>query len=147
MCFAAAFVLTPIGVRSQVAALPSVAEPAAKTIVFPPILAIAPHRDAFVPQVPVDDDASAAVAQRASTLPAPPRDLRARLPVALESPPHLTAIATGAQPSAIIEIGGVAHILTVGDPLANARIRAIGNDAVELDNGRRLRLAGDSASP
>ena len=139
LCYVAAIVLAPSNVRSQF-------DPRPHEGLFdpqPPLVAppapVAPQRDAFAPRATVADDAASA----AAVLPLP---LPTRLPVAIALPPrHLsasrvTAIATGTEPAAVIEIGGEAQLLTIGDPLEGSTITTIDDDAVGLANGRRLSL-------
>jgi hypothetical protein len=139
ICYAAAFVLMPSGVRSQLAA-PLPAATVAPLIRQTTIVPIAPARDAFAPRAAFDDDAAA---QSARILPTSPPV------VARMVEPHrpnlggarVTAIATGEAPSAIVEIDGVPRAVSVGDRLPDGRISAIGDAAIELDNGARLPLA------
>ena len=146
LCFAAAFVLAPTSARSQLAAVPPATSTAQPAIVIPPILAIAPQRDAFAPRARVDDDPATA-GPRPNTLPAVPRELAPRTGVAPIDAVRVTAIATGAQSSAIIEGGGTTRVVTVGDSIAHARVTAIETTAVDLDDGKRLLLTSDPAAP
>ena len=146
LCFAAAFVLTPGSARSQLAAVANVSPLTQPDIVIPPIFAVAPQRDAFVPRARVEDDAPAA-GVRPNVLPAVPRDLAPRGQMPATDVPHVTAIALGAQSSAVVDIGGETRLVTVGDRIAHARVTAIESTGVELDNGKRLSLSSDAAAP
>ena len=74
--------------------------------------------------------------------PAPPRPIRAAVAVAAQlSPLRVTAIATGAQPTAIVErTGEPPRVVTAGDAIDGTAVESIGEDAVVLGNGRRLLL-------
>jgi hypothetical protein len=148
LCFAAAAVLAPSDVRSQLdpARHDITAEPAphAET----PLTPIVPAGDAFAPRAVVDDDARPAPPQPpALRLPRLPQ---AGLPIASTVPVmhlRITAIATGAHPTAIVEDGGDARLVAIGDALDGSRITAIGDDAIALANGRRLSLEPAVAAP
>lgn len=146
LCFAAAFVLTPTGVRSQLTAAPDASPLAQPAISPPPILAVVPQRDAYMPRVRVGDDPPAG-SERARVLPAVPRDLAPRPQIAATAGARVTAIAIGAQSSAIVDVDGTSHVVSVGDRISHARVTAIESTAVDLDNGTRLQLTSDSAAP
>jgi hypothetical protein len=138
-CFAAAIVLEPTDVRSQLnAARPdAIIEPAPR--VETPEAAIAPQGDAFAPRAEVESDRPSGVSvPLAAALP--------RLPGSPQTPStaaagtRVTAIATGTLPTAIVESGGSAHAVTAGDPLDGSRITAIDGRSITLANGRRLSL-------
>jgi hypothetical protein len=139
LCYAAAIVLTPTGVRSQ---LDSRVGPAQITDI--PIdqapRAIAPERDAFAPQASVDDD-------QQPVFPSPPPQLsRLLLPHVAPAPApitvtsRVTAVVTGTNPTAIVDSGGESRLVSLGDALDGSTIVAITNDAVVLGNGKRLTL-------
>jgi hypothetical protein len=138
VCFTAAAVLAPTGARSQL----GVRRPAAVAEVAPrtptPPAAVIPARDAFAPRAGADEDARLAIADPSGgTLPRLPRtgSLAIAAPVT-----RVTAIATGSQPTAIVESAGTARIVTVGDPLDGSAIATIDNGAIRLTDGRRLPL-------
>ena len=143
-CYASAIFLWPAGVRSQLDVQPrpgAVATPRAE----PSLAAIAPEGDAFAPRAVVDDDPPP-VRLAAQILP-PLRAVRPSFEqhsrVALErsaAVTHVTAIATGTYPTAIVESGGAPRIVNVGDPLDGSTIAAIDDNAIQLANGRRLYL-------
>jgi hypothetical protein len=99
-----------------------------------PIAAVA---DPFVPRITSED--------------APPRPFpsaRASDHEALRAQPpiRVTAIATGAQPSAIVEIGTSVEAVNAGDVLDGAVVTSISADGLELSDGRRVRLVPGRAA-
>ncbi len=150
LCFAGAVVLTPSGVRSQldVRAHDFPAQPA--PVREAPLAAVAPDGDAFAPRAESGEDLPPAVPPRPPL--ALPRPAPVPLPLlaARAVPPvrvRITAIATGANPTAIVDINGAVRIVTIGDTLAGSSIAAIDDDTVELANGRRLSLEPAAATP
>jgi hypothetical protein len=140
-CFALAFALAPSDVRS---ALVRSAPPGATLQTVPRLDAnlapVAPVDDAFAPRVDVDEDVPSGVASTDVRLGAArPAMKRA----GVEPAPRVTAIAIGSHPTAIVETGSVVRTVTVGDELAGSRVSAIGEDAVELADGRRIVLVPD----
>ena len=138
-CYAAAIVLSPSGVRSQLTVGRREGPAAPAPRVETPLAAVVPHGDAFAPRAAADDD-------RPPALAAPPAfalprlsgtSLPERNPTAAT---RVTAIATGTLPSAVVESGGTAHVKTVGDALDGSRITAIDATSVTLANGRRFSL-------
>jgi hypothetical protein len=148
LCFAAAIVLTPSSVRSQLTGhhIDAGAEPSPRAEAS--LAAVVPAGDAFAPRADSDEEPRPALS-------APPPPLRLpQLPqTRVQSPnlvpphPRITAIATGSNPSAIVEDGGTARIVIVGDPLAGSTISAIGDDGIRLTNGRRLSLEPGTPTP
>jgi hypothetical protein len=142
LCFAAAIVLTPGGVRSQLAVRQlEIAE--APPHVEPPLTAIAPAGDAFAPRANLDEELHPALpATPRLLLPQLPRTPQIGLRIPVVQPPRLrvTAIATGSHPSAIVDDGGTARVFSLGDPLAGSSISAISDDGIRLTNGRHLSL-------
>ncbi len=135
-CFAAAFALVPSTVRSQLApAQGAVAIPAPS--VEPPLLPIAPVADPFVPRLAFADEHERA--------PAPPL----RLPRAPKVQPaiRVSAIATGARPSAIVEIGSSVEAVGTGDVVDGALVTSITPEALELSDGRRFLLVPARPAP
>lgn len=142
LCYAAAALLAPGNAHPQ-AARGRVPEPVAvQTSAEPLPTPVAPANDAFAPRAVLDDDA-------------PPLSTKAALP-ALPPLPHLlaaprpgirppeqaevTAIATGAQPTAVIDTGTQTRVVGVGDTLEGATIERIDQRGVQLSGGRRLLL-------
>jgi hypothetical protein len=148
LCFAAAAVLSPSDVRSQldVRRRDTVVEQTPRLEL--PLAPIAPAGDAFAPRAGVDDDAP-------PTTPAPPPLRLPQLPqIGLRLPSaapvthmRVTAIATGSQPTAIVENGGTARVVTIGDALDGSTIAAIQDDAIRLVNGRSLSLEPAAHTP
>jgi hypothetical protein len=139
VCFAAAYVLTPSDVFSQLIARPADGAIAGEKS-EPEMAAVAPIRDAFAPLVPDNDPPSSlrgALVIPALPRPGPPRPAEMRV----------TAIATGPNPTAIVESDGATRAVTVGDALAGSRIGAITNTGIVLADGRRLFLAAAGALP
>ena len=153
-CFASAVFLWPggdafadagdafadAGVRSQPDVRPRERSLIAAPRPEPSLAAIAPEGDAFAPRAAVDDDPPP-LRPPAPVLP----PLHAVRPLAVleqrsAAPTRVTAIATGMHPTAVVEIGGVPRIVTAGDPLDGSTVAAIGDDAIRLADGRRLRL-------
>jgi hypothetical protein len=138
LCYAAAIVLTPTDVRSQ---LDSRARPAeiSDIPIDPAPRAIAPERDAFAPRASADDDPQ-------PVLPSPPPLPRlpsphlapALAPIAVTS--RLTAVVTGTNPTAIVDSGEESRLVSLGDTLDGSVIVAITNDTVVLANGKHLTL-------
>jgi len=136
MCYAAAIVLAPGDVRSQLdGGRPK--EPSPLQAHADPLPApVAPDGDAFAPRAAIDDDPPAVP-------PPPPLPRLVTAPNVLARPlpsTHVTAIATGTQPTAVIDSGGTARVVSVGDAVDGSTIERIDEDGVELANGRRLLL-------
>jgi len=145
-CFAAAIVLAPSDVRSQLdtGRHDAVADATASPQL--PVIAVAPRDDAFAPRAEVDDDRPAGVT-------APPPVALPRLPGspaaqrATAATTRVTAIATGALPTAIVESGGSSHLVTVGDLLDGSEIAAIDRSSITLASGRHLPLEPAAPAP
>jgi hypothetical protein len=140
ICFAAAILLMPADARSQAAGSfrDPLAGPALR-LATPPAL-VAAERDAFAPRAAPDADARMPLS---APLPAlPPRAIGSAVPLAAQlAPLRVTAIATGAQPTAIVErTGEPPRVVTAGDPIDGTTVQSIGDDVVVLTNGRRLSL-------
>ncbi len=60
---------------------------------------------------------------------------------------RVTAIITGAHPSALVDENGTARIITVGDTFAGARVTRIDVRGVRLGNGFTLAVAAADATP
>lgn len=138
-CFASAILLWPASVRSQLDVRPNERSLDAVPRTQPSLRAVAPESDAFAPRAVVEDD------------PPPLRPVTPALPAlrAIQPPSaferrvaltRVTAIATGADPTAVVEGGSGPHIVNVGDPLEGSTIVAIDDDAIRLADGRRLPL-------
>lgn len=144
-CFAIAIVLTPGNVRSQPAPAQQALHTAAPAA-SPALTPIAPARDAFAPRANVEDDAVATP----RPIPIPPAlqphvvrpSGRDAIPA-----PILTAIAMGSVPTALVELGGTARAVVVGDALADSHVVSISANAVELADGRRLVLSQTAGTP
>jgi len=142
LCYVAAIVLAPSNVRSQLDPRPHEALLDPQPPFVAPPAPVAPQRDAFAPRATVADDAASA----APVLSVPALPLPARLPVAIAPPPRpissprLTAIVTGTEPAAVIEVGSEAQLVTIGDPLEASTITTIDDDGIGLANGHRLPL-------
>lgn len=132
-CFACAFVLAPSGVRSQLAAPVRASD--AGAVQRPPAAAsaIPVEGDAFAPRSAADDDPTPAPAHVAGAI--------------LQPSARVTAIVTGARPTALVEIGPSVRAVSVGDVLGGSRVAFITDDAVELSNGERLSLIPAAAVP
>jgi len=143
-CFVAAFVLAPSSARSQFAP-PAAA--ATRTAVAPRIVPetyITPDRDAFAPEVPVNDDT---VPVRSALVPPAPAGRVSLGTTRSNTALRATAIITGAQPTAIVENGGVTQTVSTGDPLAGSRVTEISAGGIDLADGRHVLLVPDSAGP
>jgi hypothetical protein len=144
-CYATAIVLAPSDVRSQLAvgrgAGPAEGSRPAET----PLTAVAPRGDAFAPRAEVDEDRAALAGPPALA----PRRLLGQWPLQRDAMPatRVTAIATGALPSAIVESGGTAHVVTVGDALDGSQITSIDATSLTLANSRRLSLEAAAPAP
>lgn len=138
VCYAAAFVLTPSSVRSQIT-IPMSGAPHALPNLAPPVTAVRPQRDPFAPRAHVDDDVQSDLPSRPSQLVPVPRELAPHGGDTV----HVTAIATGIQASAIVEVGGMSRVVVTGDALDGSRIQTIDHNTVELDNGKRFVLASN----
>jgi hypothetical protein len=138
LCYAAAIVLAPAGVRSQLDSRPRPPD-VTETRIEPAPRAIAPERDAFAPRASIDDDPP-------PVLPAPPplpRLPAPRVVSAIAPAPalsHVSAIVTGTQPTAIVDSAEGTRLVGLGDALDGSSVAAIANDAVVLANGKRLTL-------
>ena len=144
VCFTAAIALMPAGVRSQLdAASPRALAPLPSPATLP--ATVEPAGDAFAPRALVDDQPPPV------RLPAALPVLRAPRPAAVAerraAPPRVTAVATGAEPSAVVDIDGVPRIVNPGDALDGSTVAAIDDDAVLLADGRRLPLEPAGAAP
>lgn len=137
----------PLEVRSAagevVAAAPRVLPRPAPTA----FVAVAPRRDPFVGGTAAAPR-SAAAAGPAVAAKLPPMPVLPALPVvpAIIAAPRVTAIVTGARPSALVEEGGLARVVAVGDVLSGDRIVAIDTDGVHLARGTMLTVAPTAAS-
>lgn len=132
-CFALAFALTPSDVRSQ-RNPPSPGPPVHSPSPSPAeIRPVAPLGDAFAPRSFDDDDAPAVARLAAPAVPG----LKPPLPLV---PARVTAIATGSRPTAIVETDSGTRAVSAGDALSGSRVSSILDDAVVLDDGRRLPL-------
>jgi len=142
-CYATAIVLEPGDARSQLDAA-RLARPAAPMPgVEAPLSAIAPRGDAFAPRAEIDDDAPARV-------PAPRSIAQlhsSALPPKGGEATRVAAIATGQVPTAIVESGGTARVVTVGDPLDGTTVRSIDANTVILADGRRWSLGASASAP
>lgn len=149
LCFAAAVVLTPTDVRSQL----DLRRPDAIAQTEPhapaPLVPVVPAGDAFAPRAETDDEnvrtpIAAAILPRLPQLPQTGLRL-ANGATAVQT--RITAIATGSHPTAIVESGDAVRAVTIGDSLDGSTIAAIGDDTVRLADGRHLSLAPSSPSP
>jgi hypothetical protein len=148
-CFAAAIVLTPSGARSQLALRPHDAAEAGPRV-EPSLVAIAPARDAFAPRANLDEELHPALLPKPPMpLPQLPRTPQTTLHLPAAQPPQtrVTAIATGSSPSAIVDDGGAARVVTIGDPLAGSIVSTINEDGIRLVNGRHLSLEPGTPAP
>lgn len=142
ICYAAAIVLEPSDVRSQLGHSDRKARVPLEAHADPLPAPVAPEGDAFAPRVTVDDDPHPAAP--APSLPPLPRLLAA--PAAPPRPlpaTRVTAIATGTAPTAVIDSGGTPRVVGVGDALDDSTIERIDEDGLELANGRRLLLESE----
>ncbi|MBV8644918.1 MAG: hypothetical protein JO225_13515 [Candidatus Eremiobacteraeota bacterium] len=144
--FGGAFALMPLGARGAAGDGPAavvLATPA------PPVqreAAVVPSRDPFAGPDPAK---SAAPSSTIAALPTVPGALPPNLGAQggpLPAPPPLarvTAIATGAHPSALVEEAGNVRLIGLGDKLAGASVDAIDAAGVHLSDHTTLGL--DSA--
>jgi hypothetical protein len=145
-CFAAAIVLAPSDVRSQLytGRHDAVADVTASPQL--PVSAVAPRGDAFAPRAEIDDDRPAGVSAPSPIalphLPGSPTSQQATVATT-----RVTAIATGALPTAIVESGGSSHLVTVGDVLDGSEIAAIDRGSITLASGRHLQLEPAAPAP
>lgn len=138
LCYTAAVVLAPGNAHSQAARRVQEFVPV-QTTAEPLPAPVAPANDAFAPRAALDDDAPPVSAKAA--LPPLPRLLAAPRPgIRPLDPARVTAIATGAQPTAVISSGAQTRVVGVGDTLDGATIERIDETGVELSGGRRLFL-------
>ena len=137
-CFAAAGVLTPSDVRSQLDVRAHNGEDASPAPIDAPPAAIAPAGDAFAPRATLDEEARPAPARALPMLP----PVAAHVAIRPRLTPRLsvTAVATGADPTAIVEEAGSVRIVTIGDTLDGSTVAAIGDAGVVLADGRRLTI-------
>jgi hypothetical protein len=137
-CFAAAGFLTPSDVRSQLDVRAHNGEDASPAPIEAPPAAIAPAGDAFAPRATLDEEPRPAPGRALPALPPVPARVPIRpRPTSLLS---VTAIATGADPTAIVEEGGSVRVVTIGDALDGSAVTAITDAGVVLADGRRLTL-------
>jgi hypothetical protein len=147
LCFAAAGVLTPSDVRSQLDLHQheTGVEPAAG--VRPPLEPVLPARDAFAPRAVVDDDPRP-VLPKVTPMNVPRLPAPATLPRGVSVPAtHILAIATGSHPTAIVENSGSERLVTIGDPIDGSDIATIQDDSIRLEDGRRLLLEPAAHTP
>jgi hypothetical protein len=140
-CFAAAIVLTPSDVRSQSGAPqpPRMEPPVAAPAQLAPV---APARDAFAPRIAVPDDAEPPVpVPVARIVPAMPPTGTLGAPALAARATRVTAIAIGSHPVALIERDGDARAITIGDRIGSARVTAIDEATVTLNDGTHLGIS------
>ena len=155
--FAAAFAAAPLVARgsARTAAIPAAPSPSPPPAPFAIVL---PRRDPFAGGVPplrravqALGNASAPAARTAYAapgfalpfaVPGSPGLLVPGAPLSAPSQPgpRVTAVVTGAHPSALVEEGAGTRVVTVGDALAGDRVRAIAVDGVRLEHGALLPL-------
>lgn len=142
-CYVAAIVLAPAHVRSQLDGrlAKETVQPPARVEPLP--AAVSPDGDAFAPRATIDDDPSPApppsAPQPLPRLLTAPNVLARPLPLPLPST-HVTAIATGTQPTAIVDSGGTTRVVGVGDALDGSTIERIDQKGIALADGRQLLL-------
>ena len=139
LCYAAAIVLTPTDVRSQLDARTRPAD-VTEIRIDPAPRAIAPERDAFAPRASIDDDPQPVLPNQPSQLPRLPAPQIAPVLAPAPVPTHVTAIVTGTRPTAIVDSVEGSRMVSIGDALDGSTIVAIASDAVVLANGKRLTL-------
>ncbi len=103
---------------------------------------IVPLRDPFAPRIAEADDASPPIAAT-RIAPLPANAGAGRFPFASAPPaaPRLLAVVHGPTPGALIDERGAARFVIVGERVAGARITAIDDDGLVLDDGRRIALS------
>jgi hypothetical protein len=141
-------VLTPSDVRSQlnVQGHELLAESAPPLVL--PLAAVEPAGDAFSPRAMVDDEPPALPVMPALRLPRLPQNMVQMPHVALQAAPlRVTAVATGSDPTAIVESGGVPRVVTIGDSLDGSTITAIDDDGIRLTGKRHLLLQPEVERP
>jgi hypothetical protein len=142
ICYAAAIVLEPSDVRSQLDAGKAKAPAGVQTHADPLPAPVAPQGDAFAPRAAIDDDPRPAPALPAT--PQLPRLIAApATPVRPLPVTHVTAIALGTAPTAVIDTGGTPRVVGIGDPLDGSTIERIDADGLGLANGRRFSLESE----
>jgi hypothetical protein len=142
VCFIGAFALTPSEVRSGIAPR----DPIASAVAVPATSAARADDPAGDPFAPRAADPAAAVTP---TVARPPLALARVGPMPALGPSsnvHVSAIAVGAHPGALIVEGDTTHLVMVGDGLDGTTIAAIDDDGVTLGDGRRLTLPAAGAS-
>ena len=145
--FGGAFALMPLGARGAAGDGPAaviLATPA------PPVqreAAVVPSRDPFAGPDPAKSAAPSSAIAALPSVPGPlPPNLGAQGGQVPGPPPPLarvTAIATGAHPSALVEEAGNVRLIGLGDKLAGASVDAIDASGVHLSDHTTLGL--DSA--
>ncbi len=128
-CFIGAVALTPSEVRSRLRigrTSPLLPAPSAAALPAP----IAPDGDPFVARVADDPAGPLRTNVRAGNPPASP----------VVPGPVVRAIATGPHPAALLDLGGSTLVVTAGDRIGGATVRAVDPAGITLDDGRRLAL-------
>jgi hypothetical protein len=146
LCFAAAAILTPSDVRSQLDIRPRDSLTPPEPRIEPPLTPVVPAGDAFAPRVAVEDDSRPVAPLPALALPHALPHAVSVLPRAVPIT-RVTAIATGSHPTAIIESDRFARVVTIGDPVAGSAVAAIDDDGIQLANGRRLAIEPTAPTP
>ena len=147
--FGGAFALMPLGARGAAGDGPAaviLATPA------PPVqreAAVVPSRDPFAGPDPAKSAAPSSTLAALPSVPGPlPPNLGAQGGQVPGPPPPLarvTAIATGAHPSALVEEAGNVRLIGLGDKLAGASVDAIDASGVHLSDHTTLGLDGAPA--
>lgn len=146
ICYALAFALAPSGARSQLGAARTETLSPASVAAEAPLRAVDPRGDAFAPRAQIEDDRPPGIrVPLAAALPRLPGSALAQRGAPQAA--RITAIATGLQPTAIVEAGGSAHVVTVGDAVDGSPVAMISTTFVQLANGRRLPLEAAAAQP
>lgn len=153
VCFIAAFALTPTEVRSRIGATSDAAirTPNAEYAGFAPNIGLA--RDPFVSQAIEEEPAIRVKSDPANAAnvalppmhlgPLPPNAGAGLFPfghAAASSDVHVSAIALGGRPSAIVESNGATRVVGVGDIVNGSTVTAIDSTGLFLANGRRADL-------
>jgi hypothetical protein len=102
---------------------------------------VVPVRDPFAPRIiETDPESGPVVPPRIAPLPANAGAGRFPFAGAPAAPPRLLAVVRGPAPGALIDERGTTRFVTVGERVAGARISAIDDDGLVLDDGRRIAL-------
>lgn len=152
--FAGAFVTTPFAARGAADDHIVRTAPARPAATAGPFALILPRRDPFTGDPPAAHPISPPTALMSSMTstpstseipaairPLPPNAGAAGSALPFAVPPRITAVVTGAHPLALLDEGGTARVVTVGDRIDGAGILAVTAAGVKLSDGTMLMIA------